>query len=102
VQSDGVASLGGAAAGRFIFKDATGTLDLAAPSSFNSLISGFVKGDVIDLINTTVTTIAYSGGDLAVKNGTTTEATLRFSGSLTQSDFTYTADGHQGTFIEHT
>jgi hypothetical protein len=37
-----------------------------------------------------------------VTNGTTTEATLHFSGSFTQSSFTFTSDGHSGTFIEHT
>jgi hypothetical protein len=102
VESSGVVSIGGAAYGSLIFNDATGTLDLAAPSSFHSLISGFVTGDVIDLVSTAVTTISYSGGDLSVKDGTTTIATLRFSGSFSQSDFTYTADGNQGTFIEHT
>jgi hypothetical protein len=96
-----VVSVGGPEGGTFAFLDATDTLDLSAPGSFSAVISGFVHGDTIDLVNTVANSFTYSAGNLALENGTTAVATLHFSGALSQASFTLVANGSD-TLIEHT
>jgi hypothetical protein len=102
LKTHAVDNVTGASHGVLQFLDTTGTLDLNTPASFLATIAGFVKGDVIDLVNTSATSITWTSPNLVVKDGTTTEAMLRFSGSFTQSSFTFASDGHGGTFIKHT
>jgi fibronectin-binding autotransporter adhesin len=81
------------------FTDSTGTLELNAPASFASTISGFTDGDTIQLVGETVTNMSYASNVLDVYNGTSLLAALNFTGSYTTANFTSTADGHGNTDI---
>jgi hypothetical protein len=95
-----VSLLKGAAAGQTVnFLAGTGLLDLTKPIDFKGLIGGFGASDQIDLLKTNETSFSYAGGVLTVLDGKKTEASLHFSGSYTQTDFTLTSDGHGGTLI---
>ncbi len=81
------------------FLAATGTLLLDAPASFGGTISGFQAGDELDLVNTTATSLVYSGsssaGTLTVMNGLTPIATLALAGgtNYSQSAFALSSPG---------
>jgi len=85
------------------FENQSGTLDLEAPASFAGTIAGFTGNDVIDLLNTSVTKLSYSGsgssGVLTVSNAGGVVATLAFSGKYTTANFVAVSDGHGGTDI---
>jgi hypothetical protein len=85
------------------FGAATGALDLAAAGTFDGTIVGFLSNDVIDLTNTAVTGLAYSGnttsGVLTVSGSSGTIATLAFHGDYSTSSFMTASDGHGGTDI---
>ena len=82
----------------YFFQNAT--LALAAPSSFDAVISGFAAGDEIDLLGTTATSVSYQSNILTVLNGTTTVASLNLSGSYSDStDFELCPDGNGGSAI---
>jgi hypothetical protein len=81
------------------FTDATGTLDLGAPSSFAGVIKGFSHGDTIDLLNTPVTSFSYSGDTLSLFDGSAHVAALTLGGSYTTASFSTISDGHGGTDI---
>jgi hypothetical protein len=102
LENHAVDHITGNASGSLQFLDATGRIDLNTPAGFSAVMSGFVHGDLIDLINTPVTSITWTSPGLVVSNGSTTEATLQFAGTYSQSSFTFTSDGHNGTFIKHT
>ena len=82
------------------------TLALAAPQSVAGAISDFVQGDMIDLLNVTVTQKSYAqhGADgtlsLTLSNGD--HAKLIFVGANTINSFTFNSDEHGGTLIGHT
>jgi hypothetical protein len=93
--------LAGAATGQTLsFLSTNGLLDLTKPIDFKSLITGFGASDQIDLLKTKETSFSYDNNTLTVLDGHKTEASLHFSGSYTQSDFTLTTDGHGGTLIK--
>jgi len=93
--------LAGAASGQTVdFLATTGALDLQTPLDFAGTIAGFAGSDTIDLLKTAATGLSYSGGTLTVLDQSATVATLRFSGSYTQSDFALTSDGHGGALIK--
>jgi hypothetical protein len=79
------------------------TLALKTPATTTSQISGWAKGTTIDLINTGVTKLSYSGnttsGTLTVLAGTTTVAKLSFLGDYTTASFSFTSDGNNGNDI---
>lgn len=79
-----------------------GVLGLASPSTFAGTIEGFAVGDTIDLIKHAATSLSFSSGVLSVMNGSTTVASLHFSGSYTTSDFKLSSDLHNGALISHT
>jgi hypothetical protein len=69
------------------FQAGGGELELGKPAGFLGTIVNFATMDKIDLLSTQATSLAFAGGKLTVENGTTTVATLAFSGSYTTSDF---------------
>jgi hypothetical protein len=75
------------------------TLALGAPSSVTSTLTGFGGLDVIDLLKTKATSLAFLGDKLSISNGATLVATLTFEGSYSTADFTLTSDGKGGTDI---
>jgi hypothetical protein len=85
------------------FLDGKGTLRLEAPGSFTGDISGFQKGDKIDLVGAPVTSLSYAGttssGVLTVMNNTTTVAALNLLGNYTTASFGHVTDGGTGTNI---
>lgn len=83
----------------FTFADTTGTLELGSPANFAGVIYGFARGDVIDLVNTPVNGLSYSGNTLTVMNSTGIVAELMFNGAYTISSFSAVSDGNGGTDI---
>jgi len=82
-------------------------LALKTPSTTTSTIAGWGKGTAIDLLNIGATNISYAGtttsGTLTIKSGTSTVATLKFTGDYTTSSFSApVSDGHNGTLITGT
>jgi hypothetical protein len=75
------------------------TVTLDNPAAFTGTISGFAKGDFIDLTGTAATGVSYSGGVLTVLNGSSVVVTLNLAGPYTSADFTLSPDGHGGTDI---
>jgi hypothetical protein len=75
------------------------TLSLAAPTSVTSTISGFQKGDVVDLQGLVANTLTYSGGTLTLSKGNTILDHLYFAGNYTQNDFTLKSDNSGGTDV---
>src|SRR4029077_5616731 len=85
------------------------SLVLDAPDAFGGLISGFVLNDLIWLRNQTVTGDTWTengigtGGTLAIDyttGGTPAQETFGFTGSYSQSDFSFapvTLDGFAST-----
>jgi hypothetical protein len=90
----GTLSLGlGAASGQVAdFLGTHGVLDLANPLDFVGTITGFGGSDQIFLENTTYTTFGYSNNILTVKDGSTTEASLHFTGS--SNSFSLATEAH--------
>jgi hypothetical protein len=84
------------------FTAASGTLSLTAPGSFQAVIANFSGNDVIDLVNTQITGLSYSGntnlGLLTVTGPGGTVAALEF-GDPANTVFTAVSDGHGGTDI---
>ena len=78
---------------------AVAELDLDKPSTFLGTIINFGSLDQIDLLNTTATTLSYSGGKLAVQNGSTTVANLSITGSYTTKSFALGSAGHGDALI---
>jgi hypothetical protein len=88
----------GAGSGQVVdFLGTTGILDLTKPLDFVGTISGFGGSDQIDLINTAETSYSYANNVLTVKDGTSTVASLNFTG--TSNSFSLTSDNHGGTLI---
>jgi hypothetical protein len=88
----------GAGSGQVVdFLGTTGLLDLTNPLDFAGTIIGFGGSDQIDLLSTAETTFSYASNVLTVKNGSTTVATLDFTGS--SNSFSLSSDGHSGTLI---
>ena len=75
------------------------TVTLDNPAAFTGTISGFSSGDILDLTGAVATGVNYSGGVLALLNGSTTVATINLAGSYTSSDFSLNADGNGGTDV---
>ena len=59
------------------------TVTLDNPAAFTGTISGFAKGDFIDLTGMAATGVSYSGGVLTVLNGSSVVATLNLAGPPT-------------------
>jgi hypothetical protein len=68
------------------------TLLLAKPGAVSGTISGFGTNDSIDLLNTAATGLTYANGTLTVTGSTGTLATLDFSGSYVQANFSLQSD----------
>jgi hypothetical protein len=95
--------------GQVQFLDATGTLALEQPSLYAGAVAGMSvlapgTADIIDLLHTSVTSIApYSGnalgGTLTVMNGVDVAATIRLVGNYINAGFTMASDGNAGTDI---
>jgi hypothetical protein len=83
----------------FMTSGARGVLALAVSGTFGGTIAGFAAHNSIDLVKTPATSESFAGGVLTVKDGTTTVASLHFSGSYATSSFHLAADGHGGTFV---
>ncbi|MGH7152297.1 MAG: hypothetical protein ACREF3_00090, partial [Acetobacteraceae bacterium] len=64
----------------------------------HGLVNGMVHNDIIDLINTTVTSHSYNPGTLSVVSSAGTLA-LRIAGSFNTNSFAFSSDGHTGTNI---
>jgi Ca2+-binding RTX toxin-like protein len=86
--------------GKLVFDtSAVWTVTLDNPTAFTGTISGFAKGDIVDLIDTAATSATYTGGKLTVMNGGTTVTALTLTGSYISSEFVLTPDFHGGTNI---
>jgi hypothetical protein len=90
---------GAAATQKASFQGAGGELDLGKPSTFLGTISNFGSLDKIDLLNTSATSLSYSGGKLTVKAAGTTVASLGFTESCTTNSFVLGSDGNGGSLI---
>ncbi len=86
--------------GPLIFdSSAAWTVTFTSLTGFTGTISGFVKGDILDLIDTAATSNTYSSGKLTVLDGSTTVVTFNFLGTYTSSEFVLSSDDHSGTDI---
>jgi hypothetical protein len=90
---------GAAATQNLSFLASAGELSLGSPASFLGTIIGFTGADKIDLLNTAATKLTYSGNKLTVLNGTTTVATLTFSGAYSLNNFVLGSDNSGGSLI---
>jgi len=87
-----------AATQTLVFTDATGLLKLRQPTSFAASISGFVRGNIIDLpgiaADNAIWTAGTSGapGQLAITDAGTAVATLSLLGDYTSIAFNVTSD----------
>jgi len=82
-------AMGTVASGQaFNFLDAHGALALNLPSAtFGATITGFPKGDSIDLGTSQADSVSFAGGVLTISYQSTPEYTLNLSGSYQTSDF---------------
>ena len=95
--------------GTVSFLDASDTLALEQPSIYAGTVAGMRvlapgTADIIDLLHTSVTSIApYSGnalgGTLTIMNGVDVAATIQLLGNYISSGFTMASDGNSGTDI---
>jgi hypothetical protein len=74
-------------------------LTLGTPASVHASLAGFVAGDTIDLLDTTVTGFHYAAGTLDVLNGAGTVAVLALPGPYQTSDFSHKPDSTDGSFV---
>ena len=75
-------------------------LDLKKASKMAGTIAGFMAGDTIDLLKTSVTSVSLNGSDqLVVMNGASTVATLQLAGNYAGQTFGVVSDGHGGSAI---
>jgi hypothetical protein len=93
------------------FKDALGTnqslfftgtgdfLKLDAPAHFLPTISGFAKGDTIDLAKTQADKASFSLNQLTITDNGKLVATLNLKGDFAMNQFKVTSDHHGGTEI---
>ncbi len=90
----------GAASGSMLqFLGAAGTLSLASPQQFAAAIKGFGGSDAIDLLATKETGYGFANNVLTVSNGSSTVASLNFTGSYSTANFAFGGDGNGGTMI---
>jgi autotransporter passenger strand-loop-strand repeat protein len=97
INSGGVEKvLSGAEADGVIFGQPNATLDLFTPSGLTGTIENWQAGDVIDFLNTNVTSVHLTGNTLSVTYGTQT-ANYTLSGQQPGTEFKLQSDGHGGT-----
>jgi hypothetical protein len=76
------------------------TLSLGAPDACTAALSGFGKGDAIDLEGVIGTATSFSSGTLTVTSASgATISTLEFSGPYQSGNFVLGSDGAGGTLI---
>jgi hypothetical protein len=92
--------LGAKATGTVTFTTgALATLKLDAFTQGVGGISGFVAGDTIDLVQTTITSDQYASGALALYNGATKVGSLTIGGNVARQIFALSSDGAGGTLV---
>ena len=69
------------------FSDGTGELILAAPSTFQSAISGLAVGDAIDLMNVQVASATINGSKLNITETNNQTLSYQISGALAGNSF---------------
>ena len=79
------------------FVGADGTLTLNSPASFTGAIAGLSAGDIVELVNTTVTSATISGSTLTIYGVTSAIASYQVSGDLSGEAFAVQGDGVGGT-----
>src|SRR5689334_9006508 len=81
IGNGGIIELGQAAAAtqRIGFADGSGRVNVDQPGLFKEPISGFQRGDVIDLKALTATSAVYAGGTLTLLNGSASVGQLAVS-----------------------
>ncbi len=82
-----------------IFTGMTGQLKLVQPAAFQSPISGFKTGNIIDFAGLKATGALDSRRDLTLFNGTTTVAQLTVSTPYSRNVIHVSPDGSGGTFV---
>src|SRR5947209_15042182 len=94
VSNGATVELGQAAAAsqRLSFADGSGVLRIDQPGLFKEPISGFQRGDVIDLAGVTATSASYAGGTLTLLNGSAPVAQLSLATPYTSPVFTLASD----------
>lgn len=89
-----------ASGGQVSFADAAGDLlRLDAPSGFAATVSGFAKGDVIDLRGLAGTSAAWSGGVLTVQLSGGGTYGLKLAGAYAGTSFQVASDGAGGSLV---
>ena len=82
------------------FQDASDTLQLFSPGSFNGAVQNFVAGDVIDLMGQAATSVGYASGVLSVFNGASQIASFHLTGgAYTAASFNVVSDNSGGTLL---
>ena len=84
---------------RIIFARNSGALRLDQPGAFQSPVSNFQMGDVIDFAGLGATAALYSAGDLTLFNGTTPVEQLSVSTPYSRNLFHVASDGSGGTDV---
>jgi hypothetical protein len=77
---------------KLAFAGTGGTLTLDAAGSFQATISGFKKGDTIELADTAADKVGFSKEKLAITDGGMRVATLSLKGHYTTKEFVVTAE----------
>ena len=86
---------------RMVFLAGTGTLSLKDAGAMDGLIHEFGTGGKIDLLGDASTGMSFANDILTVQNGSTVDATLRFSGAYTAANFALSSDGHGGALVSY-
>ena len=73
------------------------TLNLATPSGLQGTITNWHVGDVIDFLNTDVTSVHQTGNTLTVTIDRDLRVNYTLSGLQANTDFKLQSDGHGGT-----
>ena len=105
IAGSGEALLQGAAssAEAIVFAGGAGILGLVQPTRIGGTMSGFGRGDTIDLVGATFTPgvdlVSFAGQVLTITNGGTTIAQLNLAGNYSAPNFQLADDGAHGTAI---
>ena len=94
----GTFEVGGTDAQAVVFEGNGGTLKLdnPTPTTFTGQIKGLALGDVIDLTNTTVTSVVINGSTLTVTESNNSTLTYQVAGALSGNAFAIQSDGAGG------
>ena len=99
LQSGGTLDAQGALGGVSVVFADNATLVLGAPNSVTSTLSGFGRGDLIDLQHLKADSLSFGAGTLTLMQGSTIVDRIYLAGSYGTANFALTDDGHGGSDI---